>query len=428
MVLARNLLTQDGVIFVSIDDNEVANLRALMDEVFGPENFVATVIWQKVYSPMNNSTQFSAVHDYILVYARNGSNWTPNLLPRTDAQDNAYKNLDGDPRGPWKASDFTAPAGHATASQHYELSTPAGNRFNPPIGGAWRFTEPRYRELLGDNRVWFGKDGQGRPALKRFLSEVKQGRVAETFWSYSEVGHNQEAKKELLAQVKFGSSDSVFNTPKPTRLIRRMLNLATNPNSADVVLDFFAGSGSTADAVLQQNAEDGGNRRFVAVQLPEPTGYDDYTVVSDITRTRIEAAMKDVGSTSGLRSLRLDESSFRGPTHTDGGDLFDFDLSESTLTSDQVDLGAVASEVLLKEGVGLDTPWERRTAGGADVVVAGGVAVVLSLDISDLVVAEVLEYTPRVVVFLEDGFAGNDAVKANAFTNSKNLGITMKTV
>ncbi len=195
LVLARNLLTQDGAIFVSIDDNEVANLRAVMDEVFGPENFVATVIWQKVYSPMNSSTRFSEVHDYIHVYARNASEWTPNLLPRTEAQDAAYKNPDDDPRGPWKAENATAAAGHATVTQFYELVTPSGNRFTPPSGRAWLYTEPRYQEMVADNRVWFGSDGKGRPAIKRFLSEVKQGRVAQTLWPYSEVGHNQDAKR-----------------------------------------------------------------------------------------------------------------------------------------------------------------------------------------------------------------------------------------
>ncbi len=164
LVLARNLLTQDGVIFVSIDDNEVANLRAVMDEIFGPENFVAQVVWQKVYSPMNSATQFAVVHDYVLVYARNGSTWESNVLPRTAEQDKAYQNPDNDPRGPWKAADFTAPAGHATTSQFYELVTPAGSRFSPPTGRAWVYTKPRYRELVADDRVWFGKDGRGRPA------------------------------------------------------------------------------------------------------------------------------------------------------------------------------------------------------------------------------------------------------------------------
>ena len=418
LILARNLLTQDGLIFVSIGDDEVANLRELMDEVFGSENFVATVIWQKVYSPMSSTTQFASVHDYIHVYARNASEWRPNLLPRTETQDKAYKNPDDDPRGPWKAADATAPAGHGTVNQFYELETPAGSRFSPAAGRCWVYTEPRYRELLADNRIWFGVNGRARPAIKRFLKEVKQGLVAETFWPYGEVGHNQEAKQELKKRVEFGTSASVFNTPKPTRLIRRMLALATNADGGDVVLDFFAGSGSTADAVLQQNAEDGGNRRFIAVQLPEPTGYDDYKFVSDITLTRIKAAMEDVEEASGgLRTLRLAESNFRSGEASDGAL---FDLSEATLKSTEIDWDAITMEVFLNEGVRADEPWSRWSIDDTEFVVARGVGIVLTDKLDMVTVDAALELKPRVIVFLEDAFAGADAVKANALANAKN--------
>ena len=425
LVLARNLLAQDGVLFVSIDDNEAANLKELLDEVFGPENFIATVIWQKVYSPMNSATQFASVHDYLHVYARNAAEWVPNLLPRTEEQDEAYKNPDNDARGRWKAVDATAAAGHATPSQFYELVTPAGNRFTPPPGRAWLYTEPRYQEMLADDRVWFGKDGRGRPAIKRFITEVKQGRVAQTFWPYTEVGHNQDAKKELLSRVKFVSGDSVFDTPKPTKLIRQMLTMATNPHSYDVVLDFFAGSGSTADAVIQQNGDDGGNRRYIAVQIPELTGYSDYPAISDITFARITAARAEVegGERGGLRTLRLVESAF----HQRTADSNTIDLSDTTLRDVLDPLGA-AAEILIKEGVPLDATWTHSDAAGAPVIAADGVAVVLTLDLTDQITAAALAQRSRVLVFLEDGFAGRDAVKANAFTNAKQLGIKMKTV
>lgn len=426
LALARNLLTQDGVIFVSIDDNEVANLRMLMDEVFGPENFIATVVWQKVYSPMNSVTQFASVHDYLHVYARNAAQWRPNLLPRTDDQNAAYTNPDNDTRGIWKAENATAAAGHATPAQFYNLMTPAGKQVTPPPGRAWLYTEPRFREMVADNRVWFGADGQGRPAIKRFLNEVKQGRVAQSFWPYSEVGHNQDAKKELLKRVEFGSSDSVFDTPKPSRLIRRMLDLATSAQTGDVVLDFFAGSGSTGDAILQQNTEDGGNRRFVLVQLPEPTGYDDYKFVSDVTRTRLRSAMDQLGSAEGLRVLRLGESNFHQQVSASDGALFA--LNETTLRDEATDWDAIACEVLLKEGVPLHVPWTRHMMGDAQIVSASGVAVVLSRAV-DLALADAaIGLKPRVLVFLEDGFADADAVKANAFTNARNANITMKTV
>ena len=424
LVLARNLLTQDGVIFVSIDDNEVANLRAAMDEVFGPENFVATVVWQKVYTLKNSARHFSEDHDFVLVYARNAEIWTPNLLPRSAEQDAAYKNPDDDSRGPWKATPIQARNYYSKGT--YSITTPSGRVISgPPSGTYWRYSEETFRALDADDRVWWGRDGNGVPAIKRFISEVKQGRVPQTFWPYDEVGHNQLAKQELLERVQFASSDSVFDTPKPTGLIRRMLALATTANEGDIVLDFFAGSGTTGDAVLQQNAADGGNRRFIAIQLPEPTGYDDYEFVSDITRARIVAAIEDVGA-RGVRSYRLADSNFRGDIGVEPTDLFD--LSESTLHDSEQDAAIIAAEVLIKEGVSLEARWTESDAGDATIIEAGGVAVVLSLEITDQVVADALALGARVVVFLEDGFAGADAVKANAVTNAKNLGITLKTL
>lgn len=399
-----------------------------MDEVFGPENFVASAIWQKVYSPKNSARHFSEDHDYIVVYARDAEVWTPNPLPRTAEQDKAYKNPDNDPRGPWKASDLGARNYYSKGT--YPITTPSGRVIDgPPSGSYWRYSKEAFDELVADGRIWWGQDGSNIPAIKRYLNEVKQGRVPQTFWSYSEVGHNQDAKKELLARVEFGSSDSVFDTPKPTRLIRRMLTLATSVDAGDVVLDFFAGSGSTADALLQQNAEDGGNRRFISVQLPEPTGHDDYEHVSDITRARIAAAIDAVGGqlhgSAGVRSFHLEGSNFGDDTTADPTDLFD--LRETTLHGREP-TDAVAAEILLKEGVPLDAPWERSQAGGAPVIAADGVAVILCLDVTDEVVRDALAAEPRVVVFLEDGFAGADAVKANAVTNARNLGITLKTV
>lgn len=425
LILARNLLTQTGVIFVSIDDNEVANLRQLMDEVFGPENFIATVIWQKVYSPKNSARHFSEDHDYIVVYARNAEEWVPGLLPRTEKQDQAYRNPDSDPRGPWKTGDLGARNFYSKGT--YPIVTKTGRVIKgPPSGAYWRVSEEKFKELDADGRIWWGTDGNAIPAIKRYLTEVKQGRVPQTFWPYGEVGHNQDAKQELLRRVEFASSDSVFDTPKPTKLIRRMLTLATTPNSGDIVLDFFAGSGSTADAVLQQNAEDGGNRRFIAVQLPQRTGFDDYEFVSDITLTRINAAIDDIGAEAvGVKALALAPSNFR--TNVSAGEGL-FDLSEITLTDSTPDWDGIAFEVLLKEGVTADEPWQRTSVGDWEIVVASGVGVVLAAALDDAIVKIALELKPRVLVFLEDSFAGADAVKANAFTNAKNAGITMKTV
>jgi adenine-specific DNA-methyltransferase len=428
LFLARNLLRDDGVIFVSIDDHEVHNLRALMNEIFGEENFIASVIWQKVYSPMSSATQFSPVHDYILVYARTAANWTPNLLPRTEEQDAAYKNPDADPRGPWKAENFTAPAGHATPAQFYEIVSPAGNAFSPPTGRAWVYTEPRYQEFLADNRLWFGQDGAGRPAVKRFLTEVKQGRVAQTLWPYTEVGHNQDAKKELLKRVEFGSPESVFDTPKPTKLIRRMLSLATVAGSSDIVLDFFAGSGSTADAVLQQNAEDGGNRRFILVQLPEPTVDPSMPSIAAITRQRTNAAAADIRDKPqdlltqepvdlGFRSFRLSSSNFAiwdssATAEQLGAQL---DLSVEHLVAEATE-ASLLTELLLKAGYPLTASVNR--VAFADIcgysVADGALLICLSRTLTIESFEAMAELEPAMIVALDAGFGDNDELKVNA--------------
>ena len=217
LALARNLLRTDGVIFVTIDDHEVHNLRLLMDELFGPENFVSTCIWQKVFSPKNTARQFSEDHDYVLVYARNGSEWEPSLLPRSEEMEARYSNPDNDPRGPWMSADLSARNYYSKGT--YPITTPSGRVLEgPPPGTYWRYSEGRFFELCDDHRIWWGSSGAGVPRVKRFLSEVKSGKVPQTLWKYADVGHTQEAKKELLQRVRFSSSDSVFDTPKPTRL------------------------------------------------------------------------------------------------------------------------------------------------------------------------------------------------------------------
>ncbi len=269
LYLARNLLREDGTIFVSCDDNEVQNLRAVMNEVFGEENFIASVIWQKVFSPKNSAKHFSADHDYIVVYARRADIWRPELLPRTEEMEARYDNTDNDARGPWTSGDLSARNYYSEGI--YPVTCPSGRVIEgPPPGTYWRVSKEKFLEMDRDGRIWWGKEGNGTPRLKRFLSDVKQGRVPQTFWPYSEVGHTQDAKKELMEYVDFENADNVLDTVKPVALIRRMLQLSTRATDEDIVLDFFGGSGSTGHAVVAQNAEDGGNRRFVLVQLPEP--------------------------------------------------------------------------------------------------------------------------------------------------------------
>lgn len=420
--LARNLLADDGVIFVSIDDNEAAPLKSLLDEIFGAANFLTTVVWQKVYSPMNSATQFASVHDYIHVYARNGATWSSNLLPRTAEQDQAYKNPDNDSRGRWKPVDATAAAGHATTSQYYELVTPAGNRFSPPPGRAWLYTEPRFAEMVSNDRVWFGVNGEGRPAIKRFLSEVKQGRVAQTFWPYTEVGHNQEAKKELLSRIEFKTSDVVFSTPKPTRLIRRMLELATTPNSEDIVLDFFAGSGTTADAVIQQNAQDGGNRRYILVQLAEPVDENssEFATISDFARERVRRAGAKVLEESGLiadgldvgfRALRVDTTNMRDVLRSpDETDQLSLDLLEGSVKPDRSGEDLLF-QVLLDWGLELTMPITVKLIEGHEVFIVDDGAMIACFDsaISSELVKSIAMREPLRAVFCDSGFASDDA-------------------
>lgn len=319
LFFARNLLKEDGVIFVSIDDTEVHHLRIIMNEIFGEENFVANIIWQKKYSPANDARYLSDNHDHILLYARNKEIWRPNLLPRTAAMDERYKNPDNDSRGPWKPGGFSV----KTYSKEYDypIKTPSGKIVQPPKGSCWQTSQRAYLKLLKDKRIWFGKNGDAKPQLKQFLSEVQQGAVAKSIWLYNEVGHNQTAKAHLK-QI-FADSRIVFDTPKPVELIERMLELTTNSKGQDIVLDFFAGSASTAHAVLLKNKKDGGNRRFIMVQLPEPLSQKDklsngtiLKTIADIGKERLRRVIKGFGNKKqipgGFKVFRLQPSQYVG--------------------------------------------------------------------------------------------------------------------
>ena len=228
--LARNLLKDDGVIFISIDDHEVDNLRKVASEVFGEENFVAQIIWQKVYAPKNSADWFSEDHDYILVYARNKSEWRPQQLARTPEMEARYKNPDNDPRGAWKAADMSARNRYDAGV--YSITTPGGRYIpGPPMGTYWRFSEDKFKSMVADNRIWWGADGTNTPAVKRFLNEVSSGRTPQTLWFYNEVGHTQDAKKTLLKYVPFQHTENVLNSVKPVELLQRVLQLASQPVS-----------------------------------------------------------------------------------------------------------------------------------------------------------------------------------------------------
>lgn len=431
--LARNLLKSDGVIFVSIADHEVHNLRVLMNEVFGEENFIAAIIWQKVYSPKNSARHFSEDHDYLIVYARSSEVWTPNLLPRTEEMEARYINPDDDPRGPWKPGDLSARNYYGEGT--YPITCPSGRIIEgPPPGTYWRVSKERFEELDADGRIWWGESGNNVPAIKRFLSEVKAGRVPQTLWTYEEVGHTQEGKKELIASVKFPNSDSVFETPKPTRLIRRMLQLATRSDEEALVLDFFAGSGSTLHAIFAQNAEDNGNRRGIIVQLPSPLeGVESQSLrtISDITKERLRYAGAEIKKASpmfsgdlGFRVFKLDTSNIRAwdPDRDDiPRTLLD---SAEHLKADRSEQD-VLFELLLKLGLDLTVPIEAKTIVGKPVhsIGAGSLFVCLAPrigreDVEPLalgIVAWHQELNPAgetQVVFRDSAFA-DDVAKTN---------------
>jgi site-specific DNA-methyltransferase (adenine-specific)/adenine-specific DNA-methyltransferase len=268
LALLRQFLRQDGAIFISIDDNEIQALRYIMDEIFGASNFVATILWQKVYSPKNSARHFSEDHDYLVVYARKADIWKPNLVPRSEKQDSAYKNRDNDPRGVWKTSDLSArnPYGEGL----YSVTTPSGKLISgPPTGRYWTISKEKFDAFDRDKRIWWGQNKDSIPQLKRFLTDVKQGVVPQTMWFYSDVGHTQDAKKELVSILDFADSQSVFITPKPVRLIERVIQVSTTPG--DLVLDSFAGSGTTGHAVLKLNETFSVQepRRFILVEIEQ---------------------------------------------------------------------------------------------------------------------------------------------------------------
>jgi site-specific DNA-methyltransferase (adenine-specific)/adenine-specific DNA-methyltransferase len=286
LLLLREFLRDDGVIFVSIDDNEQANLKLLMDEIFGARNFINNIIWQKKYSPQNDAKHLSDNHDFLICYAKNKSIWRPHLLPRTEKQDKAYKNPDKDSRGLWKASDLTR-AEHRNRD-FYGIITPTGKTVYPANGRSWSRPPEEIERLREDNRLWFGTKGDAIPSLKRFLSDVKDGITALTIWTYEEVGHNQIGKQEL--KNIFSNSVSIFDTPKPTQLIERVLQLSTDKDS--IILDSFAGSGTTAHAVLNLNKQDGGNRQFILVEMDE-------TIATTVTAERNKRVIEGYDNAKG---------------------------------------------------------------------------------------------------------------------------------
>lgn len=278
--LAKNLLSDKGVIFISIDDNEQANLKLLCNKVFGEPNFIAQIIWERAYAPVNLKKHFSESHDYVLCYAKKIDDLVCNGLPRSDIQNKDYKNIDNDPRGPWKAGNPSV--GPAVEKNIYEITSPSGRKMLPPSGRSWLYTKERFEEMLADNRIYWGKDGNSIWAPKMFLSEIKEGVTPMTIWKYNEVGHSQDATKELK---DIFNGNALFSYPKSVRLIQRILELYSQNTST--ILDFFAGSGTTLHATMKLNAEDGGHRQCILVQQRE----GDNNICENVTYERNRRVM-----------------------------------------------------------------------------------------------------------------------------------------
>lgn len=427
--LARNLLRDDGVIFVTISDVEVGNLRKLCDEVFGEANFVANIIWQKKYTRANDAKWFSDNHDHVLCFARDKTRLRLNSLPRTDEQLSAYANPDNHPKGRWKATPLHAKSG--TNTQTYTFLN--GISWTPPVGTFRRFNDESMRAMDEGSEIWFGTDGKQTPSRKSFLSAIKDGVVPVTIWPYEEVGHNHEANNELK---ELGLS-GVFDNPKPSRLVQRAVFLASSPEKNDIVLDFFAGSATTASAVMALNAEDGGNRRFILIQLAEPCDQASeafkagFSSIADVSKERIRRAgakLKSENATTapnldvGFRVLKVDTSNMKdvyyAPDAVKQSDLVTHadNIKEDRTPED------LLFQVLVDWGVDLALPIERvsmkveggRMKGGYTVFFVDGTALAACFDpdINEELVKELAKRQPLRAVFRDSSY-GSDSVKIN---------------
>ena len=422
--LSRNLLKDDGVIFIAIDDNEVSNLRKLCDTIFGEQNFVANVVWQKVFAPKNSARWFSEDHDHILVYAKSKDVWQPNQLPQTDEMIARYKNPDADSRGPWTSSDLAARNRYDAGL--YSIACPSGRVVDgPPKGRYWSINKEKFNQLDSDNRIWWGKDGDNMPRLKRFSSELKGGRTPQTLWPWKEVGHTQQAKKELLKYVNFEHTENVLNSVKPTALIQRALQLATSADDHDIVLDFFCGSGSTLHAVLKQNAEDNGNRRFIGVQIQEPLPKPEASISSilDMAIARVRNFSKELlddaelnltTSNLGFRVFSIDTSNAKDIYYTpDAINQEELALQVDHIKSDRTSEDLLF-QVMLDWGVDLALPISCESIQGKDVyfVDENAIAACFDTQINEAFVKELAKREPLRAVFRDTCFE-SDSAKIN---------------
>ena len=419
--VAFDLLSKDGAIFISVDDHEIENMKKICNELFGEKNFVASVIWQRTYAPISLKKFFSENHDFCLIYAKDLGQFDMNLLPRSDKQNKDYKNPDNDPRGLWKVGNLTV--GPAVEKQIYEIIGPTGRKFLPPSGYCWRFTKDKFEQMRNDNRIWFGADGNNSPVPKLFLSEVQDGVTPMTVWTFDEVGHGQEATRELRDLM----DGAVFTSPKPLRYITRFLQIGSSKES--IVLDFFSGSATTAHAVMKLNAEDGGKRKFIMVQLPEVTdkksearkaGYENICQIGEERirrageKVKEEAGDKAKDLDIGFRVLKLDssnmEDAFYTPEDFNEQDLFNY---IDNVKSDRTPLDLLF-QVLPELDIELSAKIEEREVNGKKVFFVDGTYLIATFDtdVNESTITEIARMQPQYFV-MRDASAANDNVLDN---------------
>jgi adenine-specific DNA-methyltransferase len=419
--LARNLLRDDGVIFITISDVEVGNLRKLCDEVFGEGNFVANIVWQKKYTRANDAKWFSDNHDHVLCFARDKGSLRLNSLPRNDEQLAAYSNPDNHPKGRWKATPLHAKSG--TNTQPYTFRN--GVAWTPPAGTFRRFNDESMRAMDVGNEIWFGADGKQMPSRKSFLSEIKDGVVPVTIWPYEQVGHNHEANNEL----KDLGLNGVFDNPKPSRLFKRAIYLASSIEKDDIILDFFAGSSTTASAVMLLNAEDGGARRFIMMQLPEPCDKASeafkagFASIAEVSKERIRRAGPKIKASNattapnldiGFRVLKVDTSNMADVYYTpDAVKQTDLVAHTDNIKSDRTPEDLLF-QVLVDWGVDLSLPITQETIGEKEVFFVDGNALAACFDpkVNEDLVKELAKRKPLRAVFRDSSY-DNDSVKIN---------------
>jgi len=414
LLLSRNLLSDDGVIFISIDDNEQENLKKVCDEVLGGQNFVAQLIWERAYAPKNDARYISNSHDYVLMYVKDINQFVIGRLPRTEEANARYQNPDNDPRGVWKPSDMSVKTYNAACD--YPITAPSGRVIEPPTGRCWSLSKNAFLERLQDNRIWFGPDGNGVPCIKRFLTELKYDGMAPTsIMFYKDVGHSQEGAKEVTKLLEAGA----FDGPKPVRLLNRLLTLA-HLSKDSIVLDFFSGSATTAHAVMQLNAEDGGHRKFIMVQLPEicdekseayKAGYKN---ICEIGKERIRRAAKKIAADNpskpfdgGFRVFKLADTNMTDVYYSAGEYSQDMlSLLESNIKPDRTDLDLLFG-CLLEWGLPLSMPYTSEQIEDCTVHTYNDGDLIACFDenIPDSVIKEIAKRRPLRAVFRDSSFA-----------------------